>query len=127
MQNCRELHTLFIDSCSAVTEGIDAIISGGGLEFLSLEAPNESDKVGEKSINTEAVMKISKELEGWEVVGQNRKNLEHLTVHGCRKLCGPGLQALSYGCDKLSSLSVDDKNSCSEAALRIFINQRPPV
>ncbi|KAI3943294.1 hypothetical protein MKW98_029438 [Papaver atlanticum] len=166
IQNCGELHTLSIDSCSKITgigflgcaqilssltvggcklneDGINAIISGGGLEFLSFEAPCESVEVGEKSINTEAVIKILKacpslkdlnlkncedvELEAWEAIGQNCKNLKRLAVYGCLKLCDLGLRALREGCNNLSSLSVDNKNSCSKSAPERFRRERPDV
>ncbi|MCL7034240.1 hypothetical protein MKW94_020367 [Papaver nudicaule] len=136
LQNCRKLGSLSIDSCSKITEGIEAIVSGGGLESLSLSALFESAKDGEGSINTKAVVMISKgcpllkkldltncnevELEGWEAIGQNCKNLERLTAYGCRKLCDRGLQALCQGCNKLSGLFIDDKNMCSRSALELF-------
>ncbi|MCL7035734.1 hypothetical protein MKW94_012832 [Papaver nudicaule] len=122
--------------CKLTPEGIKAIVSGGGLEYLSLSALFESAKDGEGSINTKAVVMISKgcpllkkldltncnevELQGWEAIGQNCKNLERLTAYGCRKLCDRGLQALCQGCNKLSGLFIDNKNMCSRSALELF-------
>ncbi|MCL7037963.1 hypothetical protein MKW94_029444 [Papaver nudicaule] len=129
--------------CELKPEGIKAIISGGGLEYPSLSAPFELAKAGEGSINTEAVATISKgypllkelnltncnevELEGWGVIGQNCKNLERLTVYGCRKLCDHGLQALCNGCNKLFRLNIDDNNSCSHSVLELFQRRKPNV
>ncbi|KAI3842907.1 hypothetical protein MKW92_014670, partial [Papaver armeniacum] len=133
LQNCRKLRSLRISSCIKITgigfldcpktltrfeanmcklkpEGMKAVVCGGGLEHLSFY---ELAKAGEGSINTEAVVTISKgcpllkklyltncknvELEGWEAIGRNCKNLEILGVRGCRKLCDEGLQALCNG------------------------------
>ncbi|KAI3988635.1 hypothetical protein MKX01_026999 [Papaver californicum] len=83
LQNCRKLRTLYIQSCSSITgigflecpktlthleaggckltlEGINAIVSGGGLENLCLSTPYVLREVGEGSMNTEAVITISK-------------------------------------------------------------------
>ncbi|KAI3940822.1 hypothetical protein MKW98_030141, partial [Papaver atlanticum] len=122
--------------CKLTPEGIKAIVSGGGLEFLSLSATFEPAKVGDISNETEAVMHISKgcpllkklilrnckevELEGWKAIGRNCKNLEDLTLYRCSKLCDLGLQALCNGCNKLSRLSVDTDDSCSSSALEVF-------
>lgn len=122
--------------CKLTPHGINAIVSGGRLEYLSLSTPYELAKAGEGSINTEAVMTISKgcpllkkldltnsmdvQLEGWEAIGRNCKKLESLYIYGCNKLCDIGLQALSNGCDKLRTVSVDNKNSCSTDALWLF-------
>ncbi|KAI3839825.1 hypothetical protein MKW98_010130 [Papaver atlanticum] len=148
LQNCQKLRTLYIGSCSSITgigflecperlthleaggckltpEGINALVSGGGLEILCLSTrEDELAEVGEGSINTEAVMMISK---GWEVIGRNCKDLELLNVYGCRKLCDSGLQALCNGCDKLQSLFIDDENSCSRPALEDFKLKKPGV
>ncbi|XP_026460724.1 F-box/LRR-repeat protein 12-like [Papaver somniferum] len=120
LRNCRELDTLDINFCSNITgigflgcpltltclqaygikltlEGIKAIVSGGGLEYLKLSTRNELSKVGEGSMtmNTEAVLMILKgcpslrELylsdfveiikpEGWEAIRRNCKSLEVL-------------------------------------------------
>ncbi|KAI3951822.1 hypothetical protein MKW92_009220, partial [Papaver armeniacum] len=67
------------------------------------------------------------ELQGWEAIGRNCKNLEHLYVYKCRKLCDLGLQALCNGCDKLSKFFVDYENSCSSAVLEIFERKKPDV
>lgn len=167
LQNCRELRTLYIGSCSCITgigflecpktlthleaggckltpKGINALVSGGGLEIVSLLTPeDELAEVGEGSINTEAVMTISKgcpllkklflsncggvELQGWEAIGRNCIDLELLNVYGCRKFCDSGLQALCNGCDKLQSLFIDDENSCSRPALEDFKRKKPGV
>ncbi|KAI3963039.1 hypothetical protein MKW98_028979 [Papaver atlanticum] len=159
IQNCRKLATLYINFCSSITgigflgcahalkhleasgckltqEGINAIVSGGGLEYLILSTPYEVAKVGEGSINTEAVITISKgcpllkkldltyamdvQLEGWEAIGQNCKKLEFLHIYGGNKLCGIGLQALYNGCDKLRTVSVENSSGCSTNALGLF-------
>ncbi|KAI3843128.1 hypothetical protein MKW92_017672 [Papaver armeniacum] len=161
VQNCRKLSSVHVNFCSRITgigflgcaqtltdlaavgcklkpQGINAIASGGGIEYLLL-----GTTLGKaRYLNTEAIMKISKgcpmlkylcisdwevELEGWEAIGQNCKNLEHLTVYGCRKLCDLGLQALCNGCNKLSRLYVDDGNSCSSYALELFKRNKPDV
>ncbi|KAI3937235.1 hypothetical protein MKW92_051284 [Papaver armeniacum] len=124
LQNCCKLRSLIIDSCSSITEGIEEIVSGGGLEDLDLSA-KASEVRG--STNTEAVITISKrcpllkklyllncegiEIKGWEAIGRNCKNLEH-HVFGCTKLCDLGLQALFNGCNKLSRLYIDNHSSC---------------
>ncbi|XP_026443770.1 F-box/LRR-repeat protein 12-like [Papaver somniferum] len=77
LQNCRELHSLCIGCCTKITgigflnypktltrleasqcrfksQGVKAIVSGGGIEHLCLLAPYEA------SINTEALVTISK-------------------------------------------------------------------
>ncbi|KAI3937237.1 hypothetical protein MKW92_051286 [Papaver armeniacum] len=121
LQNCCKLRSLIIDSCSSLTgigflgcpktlthvyarrcklipEGIEEIVSGGGLEDLDLSA-KASEVRG--STNTEAVITISKrcpllkklyllncegiEIKGWEAIGRNCKNLEH-HVFGCTKV-----------------------------------------
>ncbi|MCL7031289.1 hypothetical protein MKW94_000054 [Papaver nudicaule] len=126
IQNCSQLARLHINSCTNITDGIDAIVSGGGLEYVSLSVL--PIKVGERCINTtEAVTQISKELEGWQAIGRNCKNLELLTVWGCKKLCNLGLQALGDGCDKLSMLWVYDANCCSSSALEVFERKKPGV
>ncbi|KAI3951807.1 hypothetical protein MKW92_009205 [Papaver armeniacum] len=159
LQNCGELRSLCINFCSKITgigfsecpktltflgaqrcklkpEGIKAIISGGGLEYLSLSALGP--------INTDTVVTISKgcpflkslvldhceevQLEGWEAIGRNCKNLEYLSVYECEKLCDLGLQALSNGCSKLSRFVLDaDNNSCSTSALDLFMRKKPGV
>ncbi|KAI3907961.1 hypothetical protein MKW98_003606 [Papaver atlanticum] len=79
--------------CKLKPEGINAIVSGGGIEFLKLH-----DLDGEGSITSEAVITVSKgcpllkelilrecqevELEGWRAVGRYCKNLEVLAVLG---------------------------------------------
>ncbi|KAI3853662.1 hypothetical protein MKW98_025179 [Papaver atlanticum] len=148
LQNCRELRSLSISYCSSITgigflgcsqtlarlgaggykhnqEVINAIISGGELEYLYLEtAPDESAKIEEACIiNTEAVLTISKgcpllkhlflsnceevELEGYEAIGMNCKELEKLYVMGCQRLCDTGLQVICDGCNKLIELYID--------------------
>ncbi|KAI3940813.1 hypothetical protein MKW98_030132 [Papaver atlanticum] len=159
LQNCRELVSLCIYSCSKITgigfsecpktltylgaqrcklkpEGIKAIISGEGLEYLSLSALGP--------INTDTVVTISKgcpylkhlkldgceevELEGWEAIGRNCKHLESLQVYQCEKLCDLGLQALCNGCSKLSRFVVDcDNNSFSRSALDLYMRKKPGV
>ncbi|MCL7041987.1 hypothetical protein MKW94_008237 [Papaver nudicaule] len=167
LQNCHELDSLSIRSCSSVTgigflgcaqnlthvdagdcklkpEGIEAIVSGGGIECLNVSPAyrNFAKVIGEGCINTEAVMTISKgcpllkelnlanckmvELEGWLAIGRNCKNLELLTVCGC-KLCDLGLQALCNGCNKLCMLYVGYDNCCSSSALEFFKCERPYV
>ncbi|XP_026437260.1 F-box/LRR-repeat protein 12-like [Papaver somniferum] len=164
LQNCRELRSLFISYCSSITgigflgcsqtlnrlgaggykhnqEVLNAIISGGELEYLYLEtAPDESAKIEDASIiniDTEAVLTISRgcpllkelflsnceevELEGYEAIGMNCKELEKLYVMGCQRLCDTGLQAICDGCNKLIELYIDrEKNSCSSSALEQF-------
>ncbi|KAI3843476.1 hypothetical protein MKW92_000628 [Papaver armeniacum] len=162
LQNCRELRSLSISYCSSITgigflgcsqtltrlgaggykltlEVINAIISGGELEYLYLEtAPDESAEFKERCIiNTEAVLTISKgcpllkhlflsnceevELEGYEAICMNCKELEKLYVMGCQRLCDTGLQAICDGCNKLIELYIDrHKNSCSSSALEHF-------
>ncbi|KAI3853655.1 hypothetical protein MKW98_025172 [Papaver atlanticum] len=180
VQNCRELRSLCIDSCINITgigflecahtlasleaggcklkpEGINAIVSGGGLKYLCLKRLDEFEveegfakveerfaEVEQECINTEAVIMISKgcpslkelflsnceevELEGWEAIGQNCKELESLFLTGCQKLCDAGLQALCDGCNKFSILYVDSrKNSCSDSALELFERTKPGV
>ncbi|MCL7044404.1 hypothetical protein MKW94_012944 [Papaver nudicaule] len=165
IQNCCELHSLSIDGCNKINgtgfqecpktlthveadkcrlqpEGIKAIVSGGGLEFLSLESRELAEfEVG--SINTRAVITISKgcpllkeliltncedvQLEGWDAIGRNCENLERLTVYGCKSLCDQGLQALDNGCNKLSKLCVDNKNNCRRSTLERFKRDKPEV
>ncbi|MCL7033649.1 hypothetical protein MKW94_022479 [Papaver nudicaule] len=169
LQKCRELHTLSIRSCINITgigflgcahtladlvaggcrltpEGISAIVSGGGLEYLNLRTSEELAEVEERfmNINTEAIVTISNgcpllkelflsdceevELEGWKAIGQNCKELSELFVMGCQKLCDLGLQAMCDGCNKLSDLYVDrEKNNCSNFALELFKRKRPGV
>ncbi|KAI3978305.1 hypothetical protein MKX01_013103 [Papaver californicum] len=166
LQNCRGLGSLSFRSCCNITgigflgcpenltrltadgwklkpEGIKAIVSGAGLESLDISAPYGLAKVEEGSINTEAVITISKgcpllkklslrnckevELQGWEAIGRNCKNLEDLTLYGCSKLCDLGLQALRNGCNKLSRLSVDTDNCCSSSALELFKRKKISV
>ncbi|KAI3973335.1 hypothetical protein MKX01_020710 [Papaver californicum] len=166
LQNCRELATLYIDFCSSIAgigfqgcpqtlthleasgcrlipAGINAIVSGGGLQYLSLSTPYEFDDVGEGCINTKAVVKISKgcpllkklilsncedvELEGWEAISSNCKDLEFLYLFGSRKLCDLGLIALCNGCNKLSKLYVNYDNSCSSSAVELFKSRKPNV
>ncbi|XP_026443771.1 F-box/LRR-repeat protein 12-like [Papaver somniferum] len=161
LQNCRKLHSLCIRSCGKITgigflecpktltrfeasmcklkpEGIKAVVSGGGLEHLSFY---EFSKAGEGSINTQAVVTISKgcpllkklclrnckdvELEGWEAIGRNCKNLEILGVRRCRKLCDEGLQALGNGCNKLYELWLDTEQSYSSFAIELFKREKP--
>ncbi|MCL7041988.1 hypothetical protein MKW94_008238 [Papaver nudicaule] len=140
IQNCRKLGKLRIRRCRNITEGIEAIVSGGGLECLLLcDFPD----LGVGYLNTEAVVTISKgcpslkklqlsnrmdvELEGWEAIGRNCKNLEYLYVYGSRKLCDLGLQAMCNGCNKLSKLVVSDTNCCSRSALELFKSKKPNV
>ncbi|XP_026459119.1 F-box/LRR-repeat protein 12-like [Papaver somniferum] len=167
LQKCRELRSLSIIACSNITgvgflgcartlthleaggcklkpEGIRAIVSGGGLEYLDLKTPDWLAEVDQEGciINTEAVIVISKgcplleelflsnceevELQGWEAIGLNCKELESLFVMGCQKLCDMGLQAIWDGCDKLSELYIDrEKHSCSSSALELFEHKKP--
>ncbi|MCL7050392.1 hypothetical protein MKW94_020929 [Papaver nudicaule] len=167
LRNCHKLGTLRINFCSNVTgsgflgcpktltsvvanryylkqEGINAMVSGGGLEHLRFSTSSEFADYEEESINTEAVITISKgcpllrelalqncdevELEGWEAIGLNCKNLESLDLFGAsRSLCDLGLIALSNGCDKLSELSFCDDHRCSSSALELFKHERPNV
>ncbi|KAI3951816.1 hypothetical protein MKW92_009214 [Papaver armeniacum] len=163
LQNCLQLRSLYIYSCSSISgvgflgcpktlshvsvggcklkpEGIEAIVSGGGIEVLGLSTPYNK----QTGINTEAVVKISKscpllkeldledcevEFEGWEAIAQNCTNLELLNVCGCRKLCDLGLQTLSNGCNKLSRLyvDVDHVNNWSRSAIDLFRSRKPNV
>ncbi|XP_026443756.1 F-box/LRR-repeat protein 12-like [Papaver somniferum] len=125
--------------CELTPEGVKAIVSDGGLTILHLSP----DDFGKGWVNTESVMTISKgcsSLEcfnlsnckkvgrgGWEAIGQHCKNLKILHVSGCRKLCDLGLQALRNGCNKLDKLIVDDDNSCSSFALKLFKREKPGV
>ncbi|XP_026384723.1 F-box/LRR-repeat protein 12-like [Papaver somniferum] len=169
VQKCRQLRSLDIRYCSSITgisflgcaqtltylvacgckinpEGINAIVSGGGLEYLCLLTYKEDlAKVGEGCIiNTEAVVTISKscplltrlllsnceevELEGWEAIGLNCKQLKSLFVMGCQKFCDVGLQAICDGCSNLSELYVDgEKNNISSSALELFECKKPDV
>ncbi|KAI3843478.1 hypothetical protein MKW92_000630 [Papaver armeniacum] len=168
IQKCRQLYSLCIVSCSDITgigflgcaqtltrlqaggcklkpEGIRAVVSGGGLEYLDLKTPADwLDGVDEEGciINTEAVITISKgcpllkelflsnceevELQGWEAIGLDCKELESLFVMGCQQLCDMGLQAIWDGCNKLSELYIDrEKNSCSSSILELFQHKKP--
>ncbi|KAI3973334.1 hypothetical protein MKX01_020709 [Papaver californicum] len=132
----RQLGSLYINS------GIEAIVSGGGLEYLHLSTAVHCDPV-ERCMNTEVVMSISKgcpllkyfclsncervELEGWEAIGRNCKNLEFLHLFGCTKLGDLGLHALCDGCNKLSRLYIDNDNSCSRSAVELFKSRKPNV
>ncbi|XP_026459113.1 F-box/LRR-repeat protein 12-like [Papaver somniferum] len=169
LQNCRELRSLGISCCSSITgvgflgcsqtltqlgaggyklnqEVINAIISGGELEYLYLEtAPDESAEFKERCIiNTEAVLTISKgcpllkhlflsnceevELEGWKAIGMNCKELEQLYVMGCQKLCDIGLQAICDRCNKLIEFYIDgEKNSCGSSILEHFDGKKPEL
>ncbi|KAI3978304.1 hypothetical protein MKX01_013102 [Papaver californicum] len=158
LQNCRQLSTLHLylcrkitgigflgcpqtlthfeaDKCKLTPEGISAIVSGGGLEYLRLcDMPR---------INTETITTISKgcpllkelslsdceevELQGWQAIGRNCNNLELLNVYGCRKLCDLGLPALCNGCNKLQRLYIDYENSCSSSSLELFKRKKPNV
>ncbi|KAI3994658.1 hypothetical protein MKX01_027548 [Papaver californicum] len=148
VQNCHQFQSLCILSCSSITggcklkpKGIDAIVSGGGIEYLDLSTVLYPS--GERCMNTEVVMTISKgcpllkylslsnceevELEGWEAIGRNCNNLEFLYLTGCRKLCDLGLRALRNGCSKLSELCIGNVNSCSRSAVELFKSRRPNV
>ncbi|KAI3951820.1 hypothetical protein MKW92_009218 [Papaver armeniacum] len=167
LQNCRELRALYINSCSSITgigflgcpktlthldagrckftpEGIKAIVSGGGLEWLNLNLSMFNLVMGgEGYINTETIMTISNgcpflkelflanhvevKLEGWKAISLNCTNLEILDVCGCRNLCDQGLLALSNGCDKLSELYVNYLNNCSRSAVELFESRKPNV
>ncbi|KAI3951818.1 hypothetical protein MKW92_009216 [Papaver armeniacum] len=167
LQNCRELRSLYIFSCSSITgigflgcpktlthldagrcelnlEGIKAIVSGGGIEWLNLnDSAYNFLKVHEGYINTETVMTISKgcpflkelflssctevKLEGWEAIGLNCTNLEILDVCWCTNLCDQGLLALSNGCNKLSKLYVNNVNNWSRSAVELFKSKKPDV
>ncbi|KAI3843475.1 hypothetical protein MKW92_000627 [Papaver armeniacum] len=168
LQNCRELRSLSISCCSRITgigflgcawtltrlgaggyklnqEVINAIVSGGELEYLYLEtAPYESAEFKERCIiNTEAVLTISKgcpilkelflsnceevELEGYEAIAMNCKELEKLYMMGCQKLCDIGLQAICDGCNKLIEFYIDgEKNSCSSSILEHYFDGKKP-
>ncbi|KAI3901900.1 hypothetical protein MKW92_047619 [Papaver armeniacum] len=168
LQNCRELLSLSISCCSRITgigflgcawtltslgaggyklnqEVINAIVSGGELEYLYLEtAPYESAEFKERCIiNTEAVLTISKgcpilkelflsnceevELEGYEAISMNCKELEKLYMMGCQKLCDIGLQAICDGCNKLIEFYIDaEKNSCSSSILEHYFDGKKP-
>ncbi|MCL7025339.1 hypothetical protein MKW94_004038 [Papaver nudicaule] len=138
LYECHLITDSGISGCKLEPEGINAIVSCGRLKYLSLY---DLAKVEEGFINSEAVMMISKgcpllktlnlsyckgiELEGWEAIGRNCKNLQHLTVYGCNKFCDQGLQALRIGCNKLSKLCVDNGISCSSSAIELFKHKRP--
>ncbi|KAI3937241.1 hypothetical protein MKW92_051290 [Papaver armeniacum] len=140
-RNCRELDTLDINFCSNITgigflgcshtltkldangckltpEGINAIVSGGGIKYLTLSTPNELSEVGEGSMNIQAVLTILKGCpllqklfisnfvevinpEGWEAIRQSCKSLKRLRLYGCHKLGKLGWHALMDGCVNL--------------------------
>ncbi|KAI3936014.1 hypothetical protein MKW92_040476 [Papaver armeniacum] len=156
LRNCRELYSLSIGFCIQITgigflgcpqtltwleangskitpEGIKAIVSGGGLEYLELSARSELSWVGEESMtmtmNTEAVLMISKgcpslrELkvsgfvevikpQGWEAIRRNCKSLKVLQLYGRCSLDDRERKALMDGCKKFSRLIANDENSC---------------
>ncbi|KAI3965441.1 hypothetical protein MKW92_038292 [Papaver armeniacum] len=143
LQNCCKLRSINIDYTISITEGIEAIVSGGGLESLDLsDKPYKLVNLPGSS-NTEAVIAISNacpllkeldlsywegvELQGWEAIGQNCKNLEYLCLIGCRKLCDIGLQALCNGCNKLSRLYIGWNTSCSRSAVQLLKRRKPNV
>ncbi|KAI3924967.1 hypothetical protein MKW92_035799 [Papaver armeniacum] len=178
MQNCSKIHSLGVSYCDNVTgigfvgcrktlthvdarfmrilttEGIKAIVSGGGIQSLSLSG---------NAVNNEAVITISKgcpllkslqlnschevQLEGWKAIGLYCRNLVDLHVVECRNLCDQGLKALNlktiyifrcqnfcdqgleslcYGCNKLSYLFLDSWKQ-SEYARKIFKRERRHV
>ncbi|KAI3940819.1 hypothetical protein MKW98_030138 [Papaver atlanticum] len=145
LRNCRKLSTLILYSCNNITgigflgcpqtltqleadkfkltpEGIGAIVSGGGLEYLRLFE-------NAAKVNTETIMTISKgcpllkelslsdceevELQGWQAIGQNCKNLELLLVLECKKLRDMGLEALRNRYNKFSIFSADGGDNCT--------------
>ncbi|XP_026384590.1 F-box/LRR-repeat protein 12-like [Papaver somniferum] len=155
IQNCSSIHSLGVSDCGYVTgtgfvgcpktltkvdatnmfklttEGIKAIVSGGGIQSLSLSG---------NAINNEAVITISKscpllkslqlkschevQLEGWKAIGLYCRNLVDLHVVECRNLCDQGLKALCYGCNKLCYLFVD---RWSYFTVKLFKRERPDV
>ncbi|KAI3927103.1 hypothetical protein MKX01_029871 [Papaver californicum] len=155
IQNCSEIHSLQISYCDNVTgigflgcpetlttvdathmyklttEGIKAIASGGGIEYLSLSG---------NAVNNEAVITISKccpllkslnlvcchnvKFRGWKAIGLYCRNLEGLYVTDCSNLYDSGFKALCYGCNKVSFLFVD---RLSDFALEHLKRERPDV
>ncbi|XP_026444501.1 uncharacterized F-box/LRR-repeat protein C02F5.7-like [Papaver somniferum] len=96
------------------------------VQTLSLLPLDELPNAGEGSTDTEAVLKISEgcpllkklmlpncedvELEGWEAISWNCKNLEHLTVSGCQNLSIGSLLVdnMKHGHFKTGDVSVSD-------------------
>ncbi|MCL7024844.1 hypothetical protein MKW94_010714 [Papaver nudicaule] len=141
VQNCHKISSLTIEDCSNVTglgflgspktlthvyaenvpklttEGIKAMVSGGGIQSLHLSGPAVTD---------EAVIAISIgcpllrllwldscheiQLEGWKAIGL------------CPQICEQGLRSLCNGCKKLSGLFVDD-----DFAKELFKRERSDV
>ncbi|MCL7037950.1 hypothetical protein MKW94_006188 [Papaver nudicaule] len=112
------------------TEGVKAIVSGGGIRILRLSSMIP--------LSNEAVLTISKgcpllevlylgtcnevDLEGWKAVGLYCGNLEELYLPGSHKLCDQGLMALCDGCSKLSCLMVE---KWSDFGRELFKRERP--
>ncbi|MCL7040271.1 hypothetical protein MKW94_026244 [Papaver nudicaule] len=141
VQNCQKIRSLTIEDCSNVTglgflgspktlthvyaenvpklttEGIKAMVSGGGIQSLRLSG---------NAVTDEAVIAISIgcpllrllwldstheiQIEGWKAIGL------------CPKICEQGLRSLCYGCKKLSGLFVDN-----DFAKELFKRERPDV
>ncbi|KAI3958050.1 hypothetical protein MKW98_020692 [Papaver atlanticum] len=120
-----------VDVPKLTTEGIKAIASGSGLQHLCLSG---------NPVNNEAVITISKscpvlkvlqltschevQLEGWKAIGLYCRNLKFLYIFECLKLCDQGMEALCYGSNKLSYLSV---YPWSDFARELFKRERPNV
>ncbi|XP_026459509.1 F-box/LRR-repeat protein 12-like [Papaver somniferum] len=155
LQNCHKLGSLSITDCERVTgtgflgcpktltevsaygkqelttEGIKAIVSGGGLQSLYLSG---------NTVNDEAVIAISKgcpllkvlrlkscnevQLEGWKAIGLHCRHLKALYLVECLKLCHVGLQALCNGCNQLSYFFTD---TCRVFAIDLFTRERRNV
>ncbi|KAI3910326.1 hypothetical protein MKW92_020356 [Papaver armeniacum] len=155
IKNCSKLHSLRISYCKNVTgtgflgcpktlttvdatdmckltmEGVKAIASGGGIQYLKLSG---------RAVNSQVVITISKGcpllkslwlkschlvgLKGWTAISLYCKNLEYLYVSDCPNLCDQSLQALQDGCSKLFYLYID---CWSELDFELFKQKRPNV
>ncbi|MCL7029724.1 hypothetical protein MKW94_023185 [Papaver nudicaule] len=140
VQNCRKIRSLTIEDCSNVTglgflgspetlthvyaenvpklttEGIKAMVSGGGIQSLHLSGPAVTD---------EAVIAISIGCPLLRLLwldSTHEIQLEGIESYWCPKICEQGLRALCYGCNKLSGLFVDN-----DFAKELFNRERPDV
>ncbi|MCL7050346.1 hypothetical protein MKW94_013885 [Papaver nudicaule] len=153
VQNCHKIRSLTIEDCSSVTglgflgspktlthvyaenvpkfttEGIKAMVSGGGIQSLRLSGPAVTDEaviafsIGCPLLRLRWLDSCHEiQLEGWEAIGLYCRNLETLYVIRCPQICEQGLRALCYGCKKLSGLFVDNA-----FAKELFKRERPDV
>ncbi|KAL0369876.1 UNVERIFIED_CONTAM: F-box/LRR-repeat protein 12 [Sesamum angustifolium] len=104
-QGCSQtLAYLEADSCKLEPEGISAIVSGGGLEYL----------------NISKLKSCIHGISGWESIGSKCRNLERLHVNRCRNLSDQGLQALRDGCRRLRKLYLGRCRLISSIAIEMF-------